>query len=303
MIRKLFSASFACGLLCLNSQFVAAVSKRITADKIADVESLLQEKAVQYGAENILVIWDIDHTLLTPFADLGASYWFKWQVGLLETPERESEQIASNLTELGELTTKVLCAIEFRAVESQTVRIYSDTLRRGFPTLLLTARSPDLRDPTEKELKHNHLTLPSIPVGRDVKEKWLVGKDHDTGDLSAEEIVAAKLEKPRPVSYRHGIMMTNEQDKGAMLRALLHRVGLAEKYKAIVLIDDSRGNCESLERAYGERSPIDLTTFFYTREHPRFEAFKSSDHWGAVAEWERTLRNPAFRKARRNACR
>lgn len=303
MIRKLFSASLACVLLCLVSHFAAAVSTRVTSDKIADVEKLLQEKTEQYGVEKVLVVWDIDHTLLTPFADLGASYWFKWQVGLLETPDKEPEQIASNLTELGELTTKVFCTLEFRPVESQTVKAYSETLRRGFPTLLLTARSPDLREPTERELKLNHFSLPSVSVGANVKGNWLVGKGHDTGDLSADDIRSAKLEKPRPVSYRNGIMMTNEQDKGAILRALLYRFGLSEKYKAIVLIDDSKRNCESLEQAYGEQSSIDMTTFFYTREHPRFEAFKSSDHWGASAEWERTQKKVAFRKARGNACR
>lgn len=303
MLNKLVAKSiFVISIMLFVSSHSEAASTRIISDKITEAGDLLRKKAEQYGVEDVLVVFDIDHTLLTPYSDLGASFWFKWQVGLIETPEREPEQIAASLEELGALTTKILCAVEFRPVETQSVSVYSNVLRQKFPIMFLTARSPDLREPTERELKLNHYVRPSSIIGENIEGDWKIGVGGYTGGLTSDEIVKAKLENPRPISYRNGIMMTNEQDKGVMLKALLHRFQLGSKYKAIVLIDDSKGNCESLERAYDVNATVDLTTFFYTKEHPRFDSFKAGDHWAAIAEWERVKGSQAFRKAKRNHC-
>jgi hypothetical protein len=285
-----------------NPSLAFSSSTRVVIKEMKEAEKILDEKAKKFGAENVLVVYDIDHTLLTTYGDLGASYWFGWQAGMLKTPEKEPDELFNSFAELVTRTAAIFCATPMRTVERTTTNVYSYVQKNKFPLILLTARSHEMRETTERDLLENHLPLPSPIVGKDIKDGWLVGKGHFTGDLTPQEITDAKLDNPTPVTYKNGVMMVDGQDKGAMLRALLSHFNLANKYKAIVLIDDSETNCKNMERNYANLLP-EVTTLFYTNEHPRFEAFKAGATWASVAEWERVKNNKAYQKFKNGHCR
>src|SRR5262245_48783627 len=66
-------------------------------DSVKKADEMIREKGKKYGVQNVLVVLDVDSTLLTPYSDLGSSFWSSWQMGMLKTPEVEPEQVATSL--------------------------------------------------------------------------------------------------------------------------------------------------------------------------------------------------------------
>lgn len=278
-----------------------ATSTRVTINNMTEAQKVLDEKAKKYGAENVLVVFDIDHTLLTTVGDLGSSYWFGWQSELIKTPEKEADQLFDTFPELVSKTANLFCAVQMRPVEKTTNEFYAGVQKAKFPMFVLTARSSEMRETTERDLLENHFTFPSPVLGKEIKE-WKVGKDAFIGDLTPEEIKASKLESPTPVSYLHGIMMANGQDKGALIRAFLVQNNLKDKIKAVILIDDSKSNVDNLDRNFANVS-IDATSVHYLNEKERFDEFKAGATWSAISEWDKAKKSKIYTTAKNGHCR
>lgn len=276
-----------------------SASKRVTINNMVEAQKVIEEKTKAYGAENVLVVFDIDHTLLTTIGDLGSSYWFGWQADLIKTQEKESDQLFDSFPQLVTQTANLFCALPMRTVEKTTAEVYNGVRNSKTPLMLLTARSSEMRETTERDLLDNGLPFPNPIVGKDMKE-WMVGKGHFTGDLTSEEIKASDLEKPRNVTYLHGVMMADGQDKGAMLRAFLVQNKM-DNIKAVILIDDSKTNVTNFDRNFAT-SRIDGTSVHYLNEKERFDEFKQGATWPAIAEWSHVKNSKAYLKAKNGHC-
>ena len=277
-----------------------AASTRVTIGQMIEAQKVVDEKSLKYGPENVLVVFDIDHTLLTTVGDLGSSYWFSWQADLIKTAEKEPTQLFNSFPELVTQTANLFCALPMRPVERTTASFYNGIRQSKSPMFLLTARSSEMRETTERDLLENGLPFPNPVVGKEMKE-WFVGKGHFTGDLTSEEIKTSDLEKPRKVTYRNGIMMADGQDKGALIRAFI-ALNKMDSIKAVILIDDSKPNVGNLDRNF-PNSQIDATSVHYMNEKDRFENFKKGGTWSAEAEWATTKNSKAYTKAKQGHCR
>jgi hypothetical protein len=47
----------------------------------------------QYGASNVLVVVDIDNTLLTSSVDLGGDVWYQWQRGKFDIKPMDEQKV------------------------------------------------------------------------------------------------------------------------------------------------------------------------------------------------------------------
>lgn len=59
-------------LLILISTDYALASERINTKTFAGIEPLVSEKKAQVGAENLLVVYDFDNTLMAMNQDIGS---------------------------------------------------------------------------------------------------------------------------------------------------------------------------------------------------------------------------------------
>jgi len=71
-------------IVVVLSCFSAPVAAFETVDSMAAVEMRIEELGRRHGAENVLVVFDIDNTLQTLDQDLGGEIWFRWQISLLK---------------------------------------------------------------------------------------------------------------------------------------------------------------------------------------------------------------------------
>jgi len=57
------------------------------------VDRTIDEKVQQFGAGSVLVVLDIDNTILTGDSDLGSDIWYQWQTDKLDIKPRPDQKL------------------------------------------------------------------------------------------------------------------------------------------------------------------------------------------------------------------
>lgn len=251
-----------------------------TAYSFSEVQSEALRLSASYGKEKVLLVFDIDNTLLAMQRDLGSDQWYAWQRSL---PEHDPWRVSHLLQTQGFLYD----VSSMRATEPVCQpKVVRQLQQAGFTTLLLTSRGHEFRDPTRRELlangydfRESTLTpragypdsyspydvslIEQSGISRQEAEQWIPG---DGGEPFA---------KPRPVSYQQGVYMTAGQNKGVMLRMILHKSDNVGKYSAIVFVDDQPRHTEHVRQAFANQN-VELVTFRYTREDANVHRFNEN---------------------------
>lgn len=232
-------------------------------------------------AKDVLLVFDIDNTLLAMNQDLGSDQWFNWQQTLLEGDWRR----VGDFQELLRVQSLLYSVGSMRPTEpGRQSDIVQQLQKAGFTMLLLTSRGYDLRDATRRELLAN---------GYDFRQTCLPPQEGFAGPfmpydpanvepsgITQEEALSwladsrnpGQIAEPRLISYNEGVCMVAGQNKGAMLRMLLHKSGNVDRYKHIVFVDDNAENTREVRAAF-ENQPVNVVTFRYTREDGNVQRF------------------------------
>ncbi|MEC9260634.1 MAG: DUF2608 domain-containing protein [Pseudomonadota bacterium] len=214
------------------------VAEADTFDVIAPVVANLNN---QYGAENVLIVADIDNTLLTSATDLGGDIWYQWQRGKLAVKPTPEQQVSC----LFEDTISLLYELApMNLTEPMVPALLNNWQEAGNTLLLLTSRAPKNRPATERELLRH---------GIDISQAALTPVDN------ANPVYRQKLE--REMSYSRGLMMTTGMNKGIMLEWILNTT--ERQFDAIVFVDDSHTNIENMDNAWQQHN-TDMRIFHYT---------------------------------------
>ena len=245
-----------------------------TAQSMADVKLAADNLAASYGAQNVLVVFDVDDTLLALSGDVGGVAWWDWQDDL---PKGAPEKLGFNKRLAVASAMFALTDMELAEGET-TIDVFKNLIAQNIPVYALTARGPDNRDATMRELHDQGLdftTAPECGPPLCVKRGLLSGDNliaplarkrfgfaagAKTNDLGAGTI---KLSSRRNASIANGVMMVSGQNKGIMLRLLVDSLPRASRPKAIIFVDDSAKNVAAVKAA----SPAyheELRIFHYT---------------------------------------
>ena len=231
-------AATGCSSTPSNVDSEVTVAEADTFDEIAPVVANLNS---QYGAENVLIVADIDNTLLTSATDLGGDIWYQWQRGKLAVKPTPEQQVSC----LFEDTISLLYELApMNLTEPQVPALLNNWQEAGNTLLLLTSRAPKNRAATERELLRH---------GIDVSQAALTPVDN------ANPVYREKLE--REMSYSRGLMMTTGMNKGTMLEWILNAT--ERQFDAIVFVDDSHTNIENMDNAWQQHN-TDMRIFHYT---------------------------------------
>jgi hypothetical protein len=182
---------------------------------IADTSIML---AGQFGPEQLLVVFDIDNTLLAMEQGLGSDQWYYWQKDLAQTDPCSPLYVGDRLRAQG--------ALYYASAMRPTQPDAAQQLRRiqdaGIPVIAITSRGTEFRLATFRELRRNGISFwpNSLPPQHGFPDSFL-----PSGSES-------------PVRYEDGVFMTAGQHKGEMLTLLLQKTGTPSP--AVVVIADDK---------------------------------------------------------------
>lgn len=206
-----------------------------------------------FKPHEVLIVHDIDNTILAHKHPLGSDQWFRWQMGLLNT--RSPYLTGKNFEEILYWYNQAIKAPQstMRLTDQEIHKILRYYKFDGFDLMGLTARNPGLIRATWREIKRNRVFLVKSPP---------LPKNVISGNIPEFE---------RPVFYANGLAFISGQDKGLFLRYLLQKS--SKNYKAIVIIDDQEKNVRNVHQAF-EKSSVKTIGFHFLAEEKNVKAFE-----------------------------
>ncbi|MDJ0656093.1 MAG: DUF2608 domain-containing protein [Xanthomonadales bacterium] len=241
----------------------------VTVEESTDIATVA-EAAAQFRnslpASQVLVVFDLDNTLLAMNSELGADQWYDWQKKLESATPCDARVVADRLAVQGAL----FFAGAMHLTDDRIPGLIDELVEAGHPVMVLTARGPDYHLSTFRELRRNKLDFRPSGPGRN-------------GGFSE---VLTLPGAQRGAWYQDGVMMVAGQHKGDMLEALYQHLRLSLP-GAVVFADDKTKNVAAMEESL-TRLEIPGFLLRYAGEDARVAAF---DDEQAARQW-RELKQP-----------
>ena len=279
---KLRSLVFALVWILTLSAFA---SEKSQIQSMNAVSAKIEELKKQYTASEILVVFDIDNTLLTTESDLGGDAWFIWQEEKLKNKDPQ-DRVAIDFDGLLRVQGYLYSLNHMNPAEAMTPNFMRRLQDQGHAVFMLTSRGSEFLNFTQRELSRNgyeaSLTAPGPRGGYAGKFLPYDLQNPEKSCLKAEELAAWGLKESKPSVYSEGVFYTSGQHKGAMLRALLCKV--RKSYKAIVFVDDTEKHVDRILLAY-QRYNVNVQSMRYGAMDAQVERFKKSDKKQVIEAW------------------
>lgn len=251
-------------LVCLFVSNVFA-HEALETSTFIDVSRKAEELKTRYPAREILIVLDIDNTLLKTNQPLGSDQWFEWQSEAIKN--NTSDASFGSFEDLLKAQAIFYSISQTSLTESIIPEIVSGFKRSGHNIFLLTSRSPDLRNVTERELKKNNLWFADQTIMRGIPQ-----------DIQ-------ELPFKNPVSFMNGIFMTSGHHKGEAMQYILRKAG--GRYRAIIFVDDHLKHTTRVNETMTKISGLEVITFRYGKEDSKVSQFKA----GSKMMYQNQVRN------------
>jgi hypothetical protein len=265
--RKLFSLMALAALLnaCAtlpepNPDADAEQNVLAETDDLTMAKDAALQLSEQLGPENVLVVFDIDNTLLAMEQGLGSDQWYKWQKSL------EHEKPCSDLLvgDLLETQGALYYASAMRLTQPNAAQQVAELQNAGLKVIAVTSRGPDFSLQTFRELRRNNISFwtSALPPARGYSEPFIPeGGEHEA-------------------LYQDGVFLTAGQDKGVMLKFLLAYPGVTQP-AVIVIVDDDLHKLEAVMKAFKGTS-TSVHAWRYSGEDANAIALNKSE---ATSQW------------------
>lgn len=241
--------------------------------------------------DKVLVVFDLDNTILATDSDFGSEHWFHWQSELIQQQTTggalNPALVAPAVDGLLKIQGYIYAVTPMHATESTIAPNIQELAAQGVRFMALTSRGLDVRDATLRELARNGIDFTATAPGPrgGYAGAYLPYETNapDTYGLTAADVVAFKLAAPKDVVFEHGVMLTQGQHKGSMLKTLLAKTGTT--FDAIVFVDDRPHHSLGIQAAFDLR-PEQVRTVKYGHEAAHIEDFRASDKTKVRAQWQ-----------------
>ncbi len=256
------------------------------------IERLAGELFQFIDPHEVLVVFDIDNTLLKLERDLGSEQWFLWQKELLDQKNHQLPLVADSLEDLLTVQSWIYHTYPMTLVTPAEGYWIHRLRQLGAATVALTSRSLNVHEATLREVYNNALELAKA------EELGLDGNGYaylpyslenpEASGLSRSDIDIFKLGSPREVVFDQGVLLTQGQHKGAMLKTLMSR--MQRKFKAVIFIDDRLGHIEAM-RSMSDTVPQEIYSIHFnlsetwTRPFLQGDKTKTEKDWCVFADW------------------
>lgn len=222
---------------------------------VADAEASKDAAA----GHRVLIVFDIDNTLMTMPQFLGSDQWFNYHAGLVSTAK---DPDFASFGDLIAAQTALFSLATMKPTQDDTGQLIEKASAAGVDVFLLSARGPELFNATKRELDRNGITFRAPQTCSFI----ICNLGGAYGDVEIRRAVTSFGGTAAPNPYRgiiirDGIMMVAGQDKGTMLRVLLAAIP-SGPYDKIVFVDDTQKNIDSVAAS---GLPVPLSLYHYTR--------------------------------------
>ena len=231
------------------------------ADVTADTLKLIEKT----GKKNVLVVFDIDNTLLAMEQGLGSDQWYDWQKSLSEDDQCNPRNVGERFAVQGALyfvsamrASQEDAAAQVRAIQDE-----------GVAVIALTSRGPGYQLQTFRELRRNSFNFSYSAIG-------------PAGGYDEPFI---PVENGRLSLYEDGVFLTAGQHKGQMLYALLEKTG-TRLPAVIVMTDDKQKNLDAIKETFSALN-IPVHAWRYTGEDDNVREFNpdlADSQWNSIEE-------------------
>jgi len=237
-------------------------SQIIETDDLWQVSLAAQQWGQEFGVDKVLVVLDLDNTLLAMEQDLGSDQWYYWQKDLQLADRCDPRLVTDRLATQGAL----LYASAMRPTQDNASTVIQALQSQGFKTIILTSRGPDFSAMTFRELRRNGLDFRASAIG----------------PIGEPALAFTPPNAARKTHYESGVYLTAGQHKGEMLLALLDRTATPMP-QVIVMADDKQENLQHVLDAFAGTS-ASVQAFRYSREDAVVAAFDGEQ---TVADWKK----------------
>ncbi|MDA8794029.1 DUF2608 domain-containing protein, partial [Bacteriovoracaceae bacterium] len=247
------------------------------------IDKVLKEKVSKYGPKQVLLVVDIDNTILKMNQNIGSDQWFSWQAKIMRNKDCQPACVTKSFTELLKIQGWLFSFSPMVSPEKQTPQIISQAQSKGVKVIALTSRGPEFFSPTMRELKRNKYDFTKSHFGSSIPGffKPYNKENYKIFGLNDDDFKKNKGEKVRNALYQEGVFMTSGMNKGVMLKYLMGRFN--KKYSAIIFVDDHEKHMIRMNDILGNHP--DLTTFRYSNVDPQVKKFKDSDKKVEITAW------------------
>ncbi len=208
-----------------------------THDLMVPVQAALKARA---SGQRVLVVFDIDNTLLTTPQDLGGDIWYNWKKAGISA-EAHHDLIINN--------TALLQVAKLNPTQPNTADLIAQLQAEHIAVYGLSARGTDLRGATEKALKANGIDFSRAPeCGPPLCVKR--GNITDRDIRAAARHIGLPLPDKAfyPITVSDGLVMATGQNKGLILNLLLHSLS-GKGYTDVYFVDDTFKNITDMQAA------------------------------------------------------
>jgi len=272
---------------CIQTAACLAGGLTETAD-FAEVGAAVVQYAHKVKPERILLVLDIDNTLLAMDHPLGSDQWFEWQRYLIDHEPDSEEKVADTFDGLLDAQGLLYNISHMHPPQENLPGMIRRLQALGIRTVVLTSRGPEFRAATERELRRNgyDFAKSAMPVHNIPSGSFLPydPENPEKDGLTKAELDNFNLSKPRPITYENGIMMTSGQHKGAMLLTLLEDA--KDDVDVVVYDDDNIKHVANVYAAVLSRGK-EITAFHYTRENANMKKFDYSNKKDVNRRWRK----------------
>ncbi len=268
-------------------------------NSVLEIEKKVLEKGKKHGTKNVLVVFDIDNTLMAMNQDFGSDQWWGWQTSNCLKKKAPSFCVTNSFGTLLDIQGQIFAMSGMMPSEKETPRVIKSLQKKGYKVILLTSRGPDFRNATQRALKMNKMNFESSAIG---PKKGYPGvfkpynlKSPKKFGLTKADLNKSGNKKSRKASYMNGLFMTSGMNKGLMLKALLHKTG--SKFKSIIFADDHIKHTKRMQQILGDKKNIDLVTYRYGAIDPQVKAFKNGNKKEVIEAWKnfKSLKEKSFK--------
>jgi len=254
--------ALACMMLAIA---IAPVRAETTSRTVAETDDLSEAIAEAIAAQRavegkrVLLVFDIDNTLLTMPQYLGSDRWFNHNAELIAAGHNPDfatmDHLISAQAMLFGLSTMELTQPDIPDLIMQATNA-------GIDVMLLTARGPDFFDVSVRELERNGVRWKAPTVCSII----LCSADGRFDEIALTRALAhigvpAPEGTLRPIKISQGVMLVAGQNKGALLDLLITALG-QEHISQVVFVDDSERNVIAVA---GSNTAVPLSVYHYRR--------------------------------------
>ncbi|MGB0495969.1 MAG: DUF2608 domain-containing protein [Kangiellaceae bacterium] len=240
------------------------------------------------NAEDTLIIFDIDDTLLESVNFVGSGKWYDWQRGkkvydpsghsFVINKEQQFHCIFRTLGTTFEMGSTKL-------TQKNAVSILNQL--KQFDLLILTARTAKYRQATKRELKKHQIDLSSEHFSETGK-----GLEYQFNDGN----------RTARVTYQNGSIMLSGLNKGLVLEDFLQKTN--RQYKNIYFIDDSLKNINNMKDVWSSKLGV-MKIFHYTHVDKSISKSEIAESEKAKYHFDNFVKSAysdQFKKFQNNSC-